>query len=75
MEKDLTNSIFASGRYIGKQFYSRRQIKNDQPGSHDFRRFLRQFWADFLEISQRPFSIEILTRVKISQNNIKYFKS
>ena len=30
--------------------YTRRQIKNDQPGSHDFRRFLRQFWTDFLEI-------------------------
>ena len=23
--------------------YTRRQIKNDQPGSHDFQRFLRQF--------------------------------
>ena len=37
--------------------YTRRQIKNDQPGSHDFRRFLRQFWTDFLEILHRPFSI------------------
>ena len=23
--------------------YTRRQIKNDQPGSHDFWRFIRQF--------------------------------
>ena len=23
--------------------YTRRQINNDKPGSHDFRRFLRQF--------------------------------
>ena len=45
-------------------YYTRRQIKNDQPGSHDFRRFLRQFWTDFLEILQRPFSIKILTGVK-----------
>ena len=29
--------------------YTRHQIKNDQPGSHDFRRFLHQFWTDFLE--------------------------
>ena len=56
-----------------KQFivaHTRRQIKNDQPGSHVFRRFLRQFWTDFLKILQRPFSIKILTGVKISQNNI-----
>ena len=26
-----------------KHAYTRSQIKNDQPGSHDFRRFLRQF--------------------------------
>ena len=52
--------------------YTRRQIKNDQPGSHDFRRFLRQFSTDFLdvEILQRPFSIKIQTWVKISQNNV-----
>ena len=44
--------------------YTCRHIK---PGSHDFRRFLRQFWIDFLEILQRPFPIQILTAVKISQ--------
>ena len=55
--------------------YTRRQIKNDQPGSHDFRRFLRQFSTDCLEILQRPFSIKILTGVKISENSIYYLKS
>ena len=57
-------------RDIIRSIYTRRQIKNDQPGSHDFRRFLRQFWTDFLEILQRPFSIKILIGVKISQNDI-----
>ena len=33
----------------------RLQIKNYQPGSHDFRRFSRQFLTDSLEILQRPF--------------------
>ena len=55
--------------------YTRRQIKNDQPGSHDFRRFLRQFWTDFLEILQMPFPIKIPAAVKNSQNYILYFKS
>ena len=45
--------------------YARGQIKNDQTGSHDFRRFLRQFSTDCLEILQMPFSIKILTGVKI----------
>ena len=54
--------------------YTRHQIKNDQPGSHDFWRFLRQFLTNFLEILQRPFPLKILTGVKISQNNIYYFK-
>ena len=44
-------------RHVRKS-YSRRQIKNDQPGSHDFRRFLRHFWTDFLEILQRPFLLK-----------------
>ena len=46
--------------------YSRRQIKNDQPGSHDFRRFLHQFLTDFPQILQRPgpFSIQILTALR-----------
>ena len=44
-----------------KYHHTCRQIKNDQPGSHDFRRFLRQFWTDFHEILQRSFSITILT--------------
>ena len=55
--------------------YTRSQIKIDQPGSHDFRQFLRQFWTDFLEILQRSFSIKILTAVENSQNYIDYFKS
>ena len=46
--------------------YTRRQIKNAQPGSHDFRRFIRQFLTDFLQILQMPFSIQILTAMKIS---------
>ena len=29
--------------YLYLPAYTRRQIKNDQPGSHDFRRFLCQF--------------------------------
>ena len=49
--------------------------RSNQPGSHDFRRFLRQFWTDFLKILQRPFSIQILTALKISKNYIAYFKS
>ena len=40
-------------------------IKNDQPGSHDFRQFLRQFWTDFPEILLGPFSM--LTGVKNAQ--------
>ena len=39
--------------------YARCEIKNDQPGSHDFQRFPRQFLTDFLEILQRLFFIEI----------------
>ena len=51
--------------------YIQSQIENDQPGSHDFRRFLRQFRTDFLEIWEiMPFSILILTAVKNSQNYI-----
>ena len=46
--------------------YTRRQIKNDQPGSHDFRRFLCQFLTDFLQILRRPLSIQILTALKMS---------
>ena len=46
--------------------YTRRQIKNDQPGSHDFWRFLCQFSTDFFQILQRPFSIQTLTALKIS---------
>ena len=47
-------------------YYTPRQIKNAQPGSHDFRRFLRQFLTDFLQILQlRRFSIQILTARKI----------
>ena len=30
--------------------YTRRQIKNDQPGSHVFWRFLRQLLTDFPQI-------------------------
>ena len=61
--------------HLGTTWYekirlTRRQIKNDQPESHDFRRFLRQFWTDFLEILQRTFSFKMLTGVKISLNNI-----
>ena len=52
--------------------YTRCQIKNDQPGSHDF---LRQFSTDFLEILQRSFSIKILIGVKNSQNYIYYLKN
>ena len=54
--------------------YTHRQIKNNQPGWHDFQRFLRQFRTDFLEILQRPFSIKILTAVKNLQNCIEYSK-
>ena len=49
----------------GRLHYTRREIKNDQPGSHDFQRFLCQFLTGFLEILQRLFSIKILTGVKI----------
>ena len=67
--------ICVDDRFEKTGAYTRRQIKNDEPGSHDFRRFLRQFCTYFLEILQRPFSIKILTGVKISRNNNQYFKS
>ena len=49
---------------MGIHVFTRLQIKNDQPESHDFRRFLRQFLTDFLKILQRPFSIQILAALK-----------
>ena len=54
--------------------YTRRQIKNDQPGSHDFGDFSDNFEPISLKL-QRPFSIKILTAVKKMLNFIYYFKS
>ena len=50
-----TKGCFSIWNHHNKMSYTRRQIKNNQPGSHDFRRFLHQFWTDFLEILQRQF--------------------
>ena len=42
--KSMFHSLEVVGRGRETLFnYTRRQIKNDQPGSHDFWRFLRQF--------------------------------
>ena len=38
-----TCSYVTDIRGVNSMIYTRRQIKNDQPGSQDFRRFLRQF--------------------------------
>ena len=55
---------------VRRQSYTQRHIKIDQPGLHDFLRFLRQFWKKILDMLQKPFSIQILSAVKKSQNDI-----
>ena len=67
------NMALMKGNIAQRHFrngYNRCQIKNDQPGPHDFWGFLRQFEPIFLK-----FCIKILTAVKNSQNYIYYFKS
>ena len=68
MAKNVVPDIIGRKTYT----YTRRQISQDRMIFGDFSVNSEPI---FLEISQRPFSIQILTAVKISQNYISYFKS
>ena len=44
-DNGMIMTVMEKTKYLYQQIscYNGRQIKNDQPGLHDFRRFLRQF--------------------------------